>query len=173
MTNEGLSLLSVRKRDGRVVPFEKGKIVVAIYKALQSTGQDDRLLAQEMAEAVTIYLQKSGNTETPDIETIQDAVERVLIEMKLYNTAKAYILYRDKRARLRDAVQEAKGARVVQELRGENDFRWDRERVIRALANELRIPRLVAERIADVIEETGWGASGPSFPPDQLDLSIH
>lgn len=162
----------VKKRDGRVVAFQKDKIAQAIGKALKSTGKDDQLLAQEMAEAVTLYLGKNGNHEIPDIETIQDAVERVLVEMKLFATAKAYILYRDKRARLRMAM-EGKAESQTESFAGTKAMRWNRERVIRSLLAELGVPRLVAERIADIVEENGFESNRRIVPPNQLDLTIH
>ncbi len=157
----------VKKRDGRIVPFQKEKIAAAIDKALKSTDQDDQLLAQEMAEAVTLFLDKSEGSEIPDIETIQDAVERVLIEMKLFATAKAYILYRDKRARLREAMQQPA------KLPKSQAQRWDREKIIRALREELQIPRMLAERITDIVEANTIGSSGALLPPEQMDLSIN
>ncbi len=163
----------VKKRDGRVVPFEKAKIALAIHKALQSTGKDDQLLAQEMAEAVTLYLQRGMQAGViPDIESIQDYVERVLIEMKLVETAKAYILYRDKRARLREAM--AKGAADVPlpAAKGAGTLAWNRPSVLRALVDELGMPRMMAERVADIVEEKCLEASGDT-PPDQLDFTIN
>ena len=163
----------VKKRDGRIVPFQKEKIVNAIYKALKSTDKDDQLLAQEMTEAVTFYLSRNGNAEIPDIETIQDAVERVLVEMKLFTTAKAYILYRDKRARLRQTIEQAKTTSAVEPPAGPRGLRWDREKVIRSLLEELRIPRLLAERIADIVEENTLTPRRDRVTPDQLDLTMH
>ncbi len=159
----------VKKRDGRIVPFRKEKIAQAIEKALKTTGKEDPLLAQEMAEAVTLYLIKSGQTGVPGIETIQDTVERVLVEMKLFETAKAYILYRDKRARLRTAAEQIEMTKAVMEMKG---LAWNRERVIRALTDELQIPRRLGERIADIVESSFLG-SDRGIPPDQMDLSIN
>ncbi len=164
----------VKKRDGRVVPFEKAKIALAIHKALQSTGKDDQLLAQEMAEAVTLYLQRGMQAGViPDIESIQDYVERVLIEMKLVETAKAYILYRDKRARLREAM--AKGVTDVPLPVGKRagTLAWDRSSVLRALVDELGMPRMMADRVADIVEEKCLEASRDKTPPDQLDFTIN
>ncbi len=163
----------VKKRDGRVVAFAKQKIADAIYKALKSTGKDDQLLAQEMSEAVTLYLTKHASQEIPDIETIQDAVERVLVEMKFFETAKAYILYRDKRARLRQSMQQGKGQMAPDPALAAQSPRWDRERLIRSLMQELQVPRRLAEHIADIVEANVLAAREGVMPPDQLDLTIH
>jgi len=94
-------MAKVRKRDGRVVDFKSRKIADAIYKAARAIGGEDRALADELAEVVTLFLDKHYSGDTPGIEDIQDMVEKVLIETGHAKTAKAYILYRQKRAELR------------------------------------------------------------------------
>jgi len=94
-------ITQIRKRDGRVMPFEKPKIADAIFKAAQAVGGEDRFLAEELASAVTDYLNRHFEAEVPGIEDIQDMVEKVLIETGHAKTAKAYILYRDRRAQTR------------------------------------------------------------------------
>src|SRR5262249_14056654 len=85
------------KRTGEVVPFDRTKIVNAIYKAAASLGGHDRALSERLADEVTA-LAGGGS---PSVEEIQDLVERVLIENGHARTAKAFILYRSERARLR------------------------------------------------------------------------
>ncbi len=99
---------TVIKRDGRQVPFNLGKIATAILKALAHTRGSEQLkdkddfeleaLSNKMAaEAVRLV-----QNESPDIEQIQDAVERVLMDNNLPDTAKCYILYRADRSRARE-----------------------------------------------------------------------
>ncbi|HAH96376.1 MAG TPA: hypothetical protein DCL69_05695, partial [Firmicutes bacterium] len=83
---------SVRKRDGRIVSFEKEKITEAIFKAARAVGGEDRMLAGELAEVVVNYLSKVMASGIPSVEEVQDAVEKVLIETGHAKTAKAYIL---------------------------------------------------------------------------------
>ena len=95
----------VRKRDGRIVPFEQEKITNAIFKAAQAVGGSDRELAQKLSDQVVESLNEKYNTSrdrTPTVENIQDIVEKVLVESGHYKTAKAYILYREEHKRLRD-----------------------------------------------------------------------
>jgi len=93
----------VEKRDGRIVPFDKEKVTEAIFKAAQAVGGTDRSLAEGLAEKVVELLeQKFGSTKTPKVEDVQDAVEKVLIEEGHAKTAKAFILYREKRKEIRD-----------------------------------------------------------------------
>lgn len=96
----------VRKRDGRVVEFETDKIAEAIFSAVQAVGGDDHDLAVELADVVVRYLKEYSKQTIPDVEEVQDAVEKVLIERGHAKTAKAYILYRDRRTRMRDARSE-------------------------------------------------------------------
>ena len=99
---------TVIKRDGRQVPFNLAKIATAILKALAQTrdseqlrGKDDfelEALANKLAEDAT----RRVTIEAPDIEKIQDAVERTLMEAGYPDTAKSYILYRADRSRARE-----------------------------------------------------------------------
>ncbi len=97
----------IRKRDGRVVPFEPVKITDAIFKAVQAVGGSNREIAENLTLQVIRHLQKTGfNGIVPAVEEVQDAVEKVLIENGHARTAKAYILYRDRRTRIREAKSE-------------------------------------------------------------------
>lgn len=96
----------VKKRDGRIVDFSKEKITGAIYKAARSVGGEDYETAENLTERVISYVYKNNKSETPEVEFLQDTVEKVLIETGHAKTAKAYILYRSKRTRMRDAKSE-------------------------------------------------------------------
>ena len=78
----------VRKRDGRLVPFERAKIADAIFRAARSMGGEDRFLAEELAGVVAASLERR-ELSPPSIEDVQDVVERVLIETGHARTAKA------------------------------------------------------------------------------------
>lgn len=92
----------IKKRNGKVVPFDASKITNAIRKAnLEST---DETFSQKQLDALTKAVVKLiSDKETPGVEYIQDAVERVLIKQNFASTAKAYILYRAEHAKLREA----------------------------------------------------------------------
>lgn len=92
------------KRDRRVEEFNVDKIRDAIYKAAQAAGGDDKSLATRLALLVEERLSETYKDVAPSIEQIQDMVERVLIDEKHAKTAKAYILYREKRKSARDTV---------------------------------------------------------------------
>ena len=80
------------------MPFQKKKIEEAIFKALTATNTGGRKLAKELADKVVKLLNRRFKKgDIPTVEQIQDIVEEVLILEDLVETAKAYILYREKR----------------------------------------------------------------------------
>lgn len=104
----------IRKRDGRVVAFDLEKIYAAIFKAVEAVGGTDKNLAVELAGVVVRYLMEYSTETIPDVEEVQDAVEKVLIERGHAKTAKAFILHRDRRTRMREARSELMD--VVEEI---------------------------------------------------------
>jgi len=99
--------MEIRKRDGRVVTFDPEKITDAILKAAKAVGGSDREIAENLTLQVIKSLEeKSQNGVVPSVEEVQDEVEIVLIENGHARTAKAYILYRDRRTRIRDGKSE-------------------------------------------------------------------
>lgn len=96
----------VEKRDGRIVPFDFDKIASAVEKALKETGEgtheDAVLIAHQVAGEIARFSKKYKNF-LPTVEGMQDSVEKHLMLNDYVTTAKAYILYRDKRAQQRAA----------------------------------------------------------------------
>jgi len=100
--NDMAKITHVVKRTGAVVPFNQERITNAIYRAAVAVGGRDRSIAEELSDQVVAMLEESAPPgHSPTIEEIQDTVEKVLIENGRAKTAKAYILYRDERARQR------------------------------------------------------------------------
>ena len=97
-----MSITAIRKRDGRTVPFDESKITGAIIKAFNATYKPgNEATAEKLANQVVSTLELENN-ETPDVEHIQDLVEKVLMDNGFVTTAKAYILYRNKRSQRRE-----------------------------------------------------------------------
>lgn len=92
----------VRKRDGQIVSFCQEKITWAIYKAAVAVGGDDFARAQYLSDEVVKYIEERTEGDTAEVETIQDAAEKILIENGHAKTAKAFILYREKRREARE-----------------------------------------------------------------------
>lgn len=102
-----ITFKEIRKRDGRVVPFDAIKITEAIFKAATAVGGSDRGIAENLTNQVIKSLQKKAHSAIiPTVEEVQDEVEVSLIENGHARTAKAYILYRDRRTRIRDGKSE-------------------------------------------------------------------
>ena len=94
----------VKKRNGKLVDFDVKKIFNAVFKAMLATGEGTEFDASRVAEQVVLQLSKAHIKNagyTPTVEEVQDAVERELMWEDFVETAKAYILYRSKRAELR------------------------------------------------------------------------
>ncbi|HET9576330.1 MAG TPA: ribonucleoside triphosphate reductase [Usitatibacter sp.] len=97
------SLSGLVKRDGGRVPFDARKIAVAIAKAGEATREFERAHADDIAAAVVAeLLRRHGVAGTPNIEEVQDVVERTLVDAGFFATARAYIVYREQHRRLRD-----------------------------------------------------------------------
>lgn len=99
-------ITKVKKRDGMVVDFDQNRIQNAIFKALTATGESDGEKAKFLSDRVVEILNRRfKKDEIPHVEQIQDIVEEVLILEGLVKTAKAYILYREQRRRIREAIK--------------------------------------------------------------------
>jgi len=96
-------LKQIIKRDRSYVPFRKEKIVLAIFKAANAVGGNDFATSERLAEEVIRIAEKRYPDGIAEVEGIQDIVEKVLIESGHAKTAKAFILYREKRRSAREA----------------------------------------------------------------------
>jgi ribonucleoside-diphosphate reductase alpha chain len=114
-------IVNIKKRDGRVVNFMHSNISNAIYKALVVTGKADYPLAERLANRVIEKMVQSGYGSTgkvaiASVEDVQDMVESILIEESLSETAKAYILYRHERRKVRDEKMRILNKKVLDEV---------------------------------------------------------
>jgi ribonucleoside-diphosphate reductase alpha chain len=110
-----LFVRAVQKRDGSIVPFDLERIVTATFKAMIQTSEgteDEARLVANKVLADLVKISKHHKNFVPTVEGIQDTVESELILSGYVKTAKAYILYREKRAKLRE-----KGLMVPERVR--------------------------------------------------------
>ena len=91
------NIKNVTKRDGTLAPFNPAKIQNAILKAAQATGELSEAQAHGLTEKVLLEISLNHNSNVISIEEIQNYVEKILIKENCFKTAKAYILYREKR----------------------------------------------------------------------------
>ena len=97
----------IKKRNGEIVKFEVDKITNAIYKAGQATNDFGWDIAKKLTLRVLDLAIDIIGDKVPSVEEIQDIVEEVLINSPYKKTAKAYIIYRDQHARLREITTKA------------------------------------------------------------------
>ena len=96
----------IRKRDGRIVKFDPEKITGAIAKAGAATGEYETGTARRLTIKVLALAGQLLGDRIPGVEEIQDIVEETLLQSPYRKTAKAYIIYRDQHARLREVVNK-------------------------------------------------------------------
>ena len=98
------SITEIRKRNGSISHFNQDKISNAIFKALEATNKPDKELATELTNGVLNKLSEHGFSAeyAPSVEDIQDLVESTLIDQGHSDIARAYILYRHERRKIRD-----------------------------------------------------------------------
>ncbi len=126
-------LEKIRKRDGRIVQFASEKITRAIFQAARAVGGDDWQRSERLtAEVIQLASEKYGQ-QVIDVEQIQDLVEKVLIENGHARTAKAFILYREKRRSAREA-----NALIGATINMFSDYLDDRDWQVKENANTQR-----------------------------------
>jgi ribonucleoside-triphosphate reductase len=115
---------SVRKRDGRLEPFDQERITNAVWKAAKAVGGKDREEAKRISDQVLAELKnRFGEDGVPTVEEIQDLVEKMLIESGHARTAKAYILYRKQHQDQRELAALLSDADLVDQYLEIEDWR--------------------------------------------------
>lgn len=153
----------VRKRDGRLEPFDPKKIEAAIFGAAKAVGGENKAKAQEITRQAVSFLEVLYKGDrVPTVENVQDLVEKILIENGHAKTAKAYILYREQHSKLRqskallsdalnmveDYIQQKdwrvkENANMGYSLQGLNNF------ISTAVSNKYWLDRIYSKEIAE------------------------
>ena len=148
----------IRKRSGIVTAFNENKISNAIFKALAATSKADRVLADQLANKVVQKLVEQGftDTRTPSVEDIQDIVESTLIDSGNSDIAKAYIVYRHERRKLRDEKMKVLNSKALDPVSKKFDLNCLRVLASRYLfrngKNEIiETPTQMFERVAVLV----------------------
>ncbi len=153
----------VRKRDGRLEAFDAQKVETAVFSAAKAVGGENIEKAREITRRAVSFLEvlyKDGRV--PTVENVQDLVEKILIENGNAKTAKAYILYRDQRSKLRrtkallsdavnmvdDYIQQKdwrvkENANMGYSLQGLNNF------ISTAVSNKYWLDRIYPKEVAE------------------------
>ena len=141
----------IRKRNGNIENFVPEKITSAIFKAAVACGGNDFSLAQRLSDKVVALANEKYKGKIPEVEQIQDLVEYVLIENGHARTAKAYILYREKR----------KGARELNALIGATinmfgNYLCDKDWKIQENANTQKSVNGLNNYIREIFTQNYW-----------------
>lgn len=104
--------LNIKKRNNRIEKFDVQKITNAISKAGKATGEFSEDVAKKLTLRVINLIQQTITNDTPTVEEIQDIVEDVLLTSQFKKTAKAYIIYREQHARIREIISN-KGVDLI------------------------------------------------------------
>ena len=152
------TISEIRKRSGAVTDFNENKISNAIFKALAATSKADRALADQLANKVVQKLVEQGFTDkrSPSVEDIQDIVESTLIDSGNSDIAKAYIVYRHERRKLRDEKMKVLNAKALDPVSKKFDLNCLRVLASRYLfrngKNEItETPTQMFERVAILV----------------------
>ncbi len=122
--NNQSKVAEIRKRSGEIVAFDREKVTSAIFKSLEAVGNPSKKLAGKLSdEVVNELFGKFHSRSIPAVEEIQDLVEEVLIKNRRIKAAKAYILYRDQRARLRTMKSMIDSNDVMENYLNQSDWR--------------------------------------------------
>src|SRR5216117_267309 len=153
-------IAKIKKRDRGLVDFNHYKISNAIYKALMAAGKADYKLAEKLSEKVVLKMdQQFSIFETnriPSVEDVQDMVESILIEEGLSETAKAYILYRHERRKIRDEKKKILNKKDLDEVDKSFDINSLRVLASRYLLRDnnneiIEDPKSLFERVAILV----------------------
>ena len=107
----------IRKRDGRIVPFNQEKITKAIFNAAKAVGGHNKKQAELLTQEIIKIINQEYQQSLPEVEDIQDIVEKELIEKGHAKTAKAYILYRAERKEIRKQEEKKLDCEEVKKLK--------------------------------------------------------
>lgn len=123
----------IRKRDGRLVPFEVNKIAGAIFKAFQACDKKAELKTALKIASVVEKRLEDKQIALPTVELVQDTVEEVLIELGYVRVAKAYILYRAQRSQAREVKMA-----VMKSLEKQDDDKINFFEILESLMNDMK-----------------------------------
>lgn len=118
------TITQIRKRSGKIVAFDQDKITNVILKAMESVGKPDKGKAKKYSDQVLKKLNEKFHARSiPAVEEIQDIVEEILITNRQIKIAKAYILYRDQHARIREMRNMINSNDIMDDYLKQSDWR--------------------------------------------------
>ena len=163
--SQELTRLMVVKRNGEIVDFDSSRIKKAISKAVEATKANvDQLLVDEIARDIVAEVEGRFTDFYPNVENVQDVVEKHLVKRELYEVAKGYILYRADRQKVREQMRRKDMEKIllgrlkVKKMDGRtvlfdiNKIRKTLKRAVKGFEKEVSIDEIAAETIKNVYD---------------------
>lgn len=148
--NGNLRFTNIVTRSGEIVDFQIEKIEHAIFKAMRAIAKPDRKRAGELAKMSMINLEKSGITDSPTVEQVQDNVEKVLFRHDSFELAKAYMLYRKQREQSRKTKDLFSNLEIMDDYLTMSDWR------VKESANSAYSLQGLNQHISTIITSQYW-----------------
>ncbi|NHB68257.1 ribonucleoside triphosphate reductase [Perlabentimonas gracilis] len=148
--NGELRFQNITKRNGELVSFNPQKIEHAIFKAMRAVGTPNRKRASELCELVVKKLANETFKENPNVEQVQDMVEKTLFENENFELVKAYLLYRKQREQSRSAKEMLGNIETMDDYLSMNDWR------VKESANSAYSLQGLNQHISTVITSQYW-----------------
>lgn len=141
----------IKKRNGKVVRFSPSKIERAIHQALKASGEGDREKARFLAQKVIIELEKRFNrTIIPEVEQVQDLIEKIFLKYDFDKTHKAFTLYRELHRKLRDISSLVDSDELIEKYLNRLDWR------VKENANMTYSLQGLNNHVASIISANFW-----------------
>ena len=141
----------IKKRNGRVVAFRPSKIETAVWGAFKTTGEADRKTVGALAKKVVGQLEKRFNdTIIPEVEQIQDLVEKMLLEQGYEKTYRAFTLYRELHRKMREVTSLVDSDELIEKYLGNQDWR------VKENANMTYSLQGLNNHVASIISSNFW-----------------
>ncbi len=103
----GMPIIKIQKRNGFIADFDASRIIRAVQKAFVERGYSpEEVFLQEVGAAVTEQLELRFVDKVPNVEVVQDFVEKALADRGFFDVAKAYIIYRYEHAKIREELKK-------------------------------------------------------------------
>lgn len=143
----------IRRDDGSLVPFRERKIADAVEEALKVAGTGDRVLADELAGVVTLFLENYHAESVPSLGDIEEMMGRVLRETGHTRAARALEELQHERRRLREELVVRSSGPGSGGGAGDEGQAYDRAVLVRGLVEDREIPEVLGEEIAAAVEQ--------------------
>src|SRR3989339_962743 len=141
----------IKKRNGKVVAFRPSKIETAVWGAFKTTGEASREVAKASTKKVVVELEKRFNgTMVPEVEQVQDLVEKLLLEEGYEKTHRAFTLYRELHRNLREITSLVDSDELIEKYLGNQDWR------VKENANMTYSLQGLNNHVASIISSNFW-----------------